>query len=161
MLEARLRDCLSAITDAIQLVELLRLMCFHYALNLIRRKPLRVAATLRESKVGDRILRPTLYSLLRIRVVSQDLMTTSSAGSACVFLCHGPDRGLALCRTRDHALSFVDSDNRTLINKCVKEAPRRFVFLVFLHGHWAHGRLLLRCEEVTRRSGKVFRHANF
>ena len=87
-------------------------------------------------------------------------MTASSAGSACVFLCHGPDRGLALCRTRDHALSFVDSDNRTLINKCVKEAPRRFVFLVFLHGHWAHGRLLLRCEEVTRRSGKVFRHAN-
>ena len=108
MLEARIL-CNRLGTAAINvshMIELLWLMCIHYAHNLILRKPLRVS----ESKVGDRVFRLVLTALPRIRVVPQDLLAASAAGSACVFLCHRSDRSLTLCCARDHALAFADCD---------------------------------------------------
>ena len=124
------------------MIELLGLMCIQYAHNLILRKPLRVS----ESKVGDRVFGLVLTTLPRIRVVPQDLLAAPAAGSACVFLCHRSDRSLTLCRARDHAFAFADSDDWSLINKGVEETPCRLVlrFRVLLQRHGAHGCLLLR-----------------
>ena len=90
------------------------------------------------------------------------MLAASAAGSACVFLCHRSDRSLALCRARDHALAFADSDDRSFIDKGVEEAPCRFVLRVrvLLHRHGAHSRLLLRGEDETWRLNIVFSHAD-
>ena len=132
----------TAAIDFSNLVEVLGLMCFQYAPNLILRKPLRVS----ESEVGDGIFGLVLNALSRIRVVPQDLLAASAACSTCVFLCHRSDWSFTLCRARDHALRFADSDDWSLIDKGVKEAPCRLVlrFRVLLQRHGAHGRLLLR-----------------
>ena len=137
----------TAAINVSHMIELLGLMCIQYAHNLILRKPLRVS----ESEVGDRVLGLVLATLPRIRVVPQDLLAASTAGSACVFLCHRSDRSLTLCCARDHAFAFADSDDWSFIDKGVKEAPCRLVLRVrvLLHRHGAHSRLLLRGEDET------------